>query len=186
MDIDNDLLEVQHGVGQPDPATHLGLRVAVPINRDNYTEDQWEDLWQNVLNADYAFEDTTRGDKAFFFRTIISPGTYNFEIPGKAFAQITNAGEGSCALFHFMVFDEIPTSQLVNAGREIFEFAFRHLKIHRLTATVPSFNQRVQRMASLLHMKFEGSMRQAFQYQGSWWNIEIYSLLEGEWAKGRM
>jgi hypothetical protein len=114
---------------------------------------------------------------------MLQPGTYNFELPDLAFGQLVNAYPGSNAAIHFITLDTVPTTQLVSAAGEMFAFGFDQLGIHRLTAYIPEFNQRVTRMASLLRMKFEGSMRSAFLYRGDHWDLHIYGLLDGEWKR---
>lgn len=170
---------------QKEQAKKLGFKRIVPINIDTYPEEAVDALWERVWDADYAFEDTTRGDKTAFARTMIQPGTYNFEIPGEAFGQLMNCTPGSNAFIHFIVLSKGPTTPLIDAASEMFDFAFTKVGCHRVTATIPGFNQKVIRMASLIRMKFEGQMRKAFLYNGSWWDLHIYGLLDHEW-KGRV
>lgn len=162
---------------------NLGLKKLVPINTDKITEEQFDALWEKVSKADYAFEDMLRGNRAAFAASMLVPNTYNFEIPGVVFAQLTNAFENSNAGIHFITLSEERTNILVNSASELFYFAFEVLKVHRITAFVPAFNQRVTRMATLSRMKFEGQLRKAFLYEKEWWDLQIYGLLDIEWAR---
>lgn len=164
-------------------AKALGFDRVIPINTDTYPQESFDKLWEEVSKADYAFEDTTRGNKLLFIENMLKPGTYNFEIPGEAFGQLTNAGPGTNAMIHFVTMGTNPTSHLVDAATEIFRFGFDKISVHRITAFIPSFNQRVIRMAALLRMKFEGQLRKTFLYEESWWDVHIYGLLESEWRR---
>jgi hypothetical protein len=155
----------------------------VPINTTTYPQEAFDRLWDKLQGADYAFEDSTRGDKVRFVQNMLAPATYNFELPDQAFGQLVNAYPGSNAAIHFVTLDAVPTTHLVGAAGEIFGFAFDQLGVHRLTAYIPEFNQRVTRMASLLRMKFEGSMRSTFLYHEEYWDLHIYGLLDGEWKR---
>ena len=170
---------------QKERAKGLGLNRLVPINVDTFPEERFNALWERVSKADYAFEDTTRDDKVRFVQGMLVPGTYNFEIPDEIFAQLVGAGKDSNAMIHFTSLSTGPTSPLIDAASELFRFAFDDIGVHRITAYIPSFNQKVIRMATLVRMKFEGQMRKAYLYNEEWWDIHIYGLLEHEWKRRR-
>jgi RimJ/RimL family protein N-acetyltransferase len=164
-----------------DSAHHLGLFTVVPINVDTYPHSEFDVLWQRVSTADYAFEDTVRGDKQWFIKSMLEQGTFNFEIPNVAFIQLSRAGPGSNAHLHLVTYGNGPAGPLFTAARELFVFAFDTIKVHRLNAWIPSFNYKALRVAGILRMKFEGQMRRAFLYQEQWWDIVMYGLVEDEW-----
>lgn len=183
MDVIEDNTTVQYREHQRSIASGLGFRRLLPINTDNYPEAEFYALWEKVSKADYAFEDTTRGDMAAFLRGVLTPGTYNFEIPGEVFAQVTNAFPGSNAGIHFVSLDVGPTAPMIDAAAEVFGFAFNKIGVHRITAYIPSFNHKTIRMAGLMMMRFEGQLRKAFLYNQEWWDMEIHGLLEHEWKR---
>lgn len=175
--------EVTYIEAQRDAARKLGFKRLYPINVDVYPEEEFNKLWECVSKADYAFEDTTRGNRELFAAGMLVAGTYNFEIPGEAFGQLTNAGPGSNAQIHFVTLAVNPTGMLVDAADDMFRFAFDKLGVHRISAMIPSFNHKVVRMASLAKMKFEGQIRSSFLYNSEWWDIQMYGLLEHEWKR---
>lgn len=183
MDENIDHAEVQYREHQRSAAGNLGFKRLLPINTDTFPESAFNNLWQRVSQADYAFEDSTRGDMVLFAANMLTPGTYNFEIPGEIFVQLVNAGKGSNAVVHFLTLSVGPTAPLIDAASELFAFAFDKIGVHRVTAYIPSFNQKVTRMATLVRMKFEGQMRRAFLYNGEWWDLHIYGLLHSEWQR---
>lgn len=164
-------------------AEKLGFKRLLPINKDTYPGELFDELWEKVSLADYAFEDPFKGDKASFAANMLAEGTYNFEIPNEVFAQLTIAGPGTNAMVHFISLNNGPTSPLVEASSEMFWFAFEQIKVQRISAFIPEFNKKVQRLALLLRMKFEGDMRKAFLYQGEYWDLVIYGLLSNEYKR---
>lgn len=183
MDVINDNAAVQYREHQRLVASGLGFRRLLPINTDNYPEEEFYKLWEGIQGADYAFEDSTRGRMDLFLKGMLTLGTYNFEIPGEVFAQLTNAYPGSNASIHFISLIVGPTAPMIDAASEIFSYAFTKVGVHRVTAFIPSFNHKVVRMAGLMKMRFEGQMRKTFQYNEQWWDLEIHGLLENEWKR---
>jgi hypothetical protein len=183
MDSVVDIPEVQYRERQRSVASGLGFRRLLPINTDNIPLEVFEELWTGVEKCDMAFDDLTRGDKAGFAARMLVPGTYNFEIPGEIFAQLVNAFPGSNCFIHFISLSVGPTAPLIDAAAEMFSFAFNKIGVHRISADIPSFNQKVIRMATLLRMKFEGQIRKAFRYNDDWWDLHLYGLLEHEWQR---
>jgi hypothetical protein len=183
VDIITDNVEMQYRERQSRAASGLGFNRLLPINTDLYPEEEFNTLWESVSKADYAFEDSTRGDKVRFAAGMLEPGTYNFEIPGEIFAQLQNAYPRSNATIHFITLNVGPTAPMIDAASEMFAFAFTKVGVHRITAFIPSFNQKVIRMASLVKMRFEGQMRRTFQYYNEWWDLQIFGLLDSEWKR---
>lgn len=173
----------QYRERQKEIAKGLGFVRLLPINKDTYPEELFNELWERVSQADYAFEDPFVGDKVAFAASMLAEGTYNFEIPGEIFAQLTLAGPGTTAMIHFTSLSQGPTTPLIEAAAEMFWFAFEQVKVQRISAFIPEFNKKAQRLVSLLRMKFEGDMRKAFLYKGEYWDINIYGLLSSEYKR---
>lgn len=161
----------------------LGLNWVKPINRDKIEMWEFEQLWERVRSADYAFEDTTRNSKERFAASMIEANTYNFELPEKAFIQLANCFPLSNAVIHFVTYQSVHVGQLIDAASEVFGFAFDKVGVHRLTAYIPDFNGKAKRLAPLMRMKFEGQMRKSFLYESKWYDIEIFGLLDVDWQK---
>jgi hypothetical protein len=168
---------------QRERAKVLGFNRLLPVNKDNYPVVAFEELWDRVKEAEYAFEDTTRGKKDLFLLSMLLDGVYNFEIPGQVFVQLTNAGPGTNAMLHFTSLATGPTAPLTEAAAEVFWFAFVKLGVQRITGYIPEFNKKVIRMATLMKMKFEGDMRKAFLYNSEYWDIHIYGILASEYKR---
>lgn len=183
MDAIVDNVTEQYREHQRSAARDLGFRRLLPINTDTYPEEAFQLLWEAVSKADYAFEDTTRGNKVAFIQGMLTPGTYNFEIPGEIFAQLTLAGKDTNSMIHFITLSVGPTAPLIDAAYELLRFAFDVIEVHRISAYIPAFNQKVIRLSTLLKMKFEGQMRKAFLYNEEWWDLHLYGLLDNEWKR---
>jgi RimJ/RimL family protein N-acetyltransferase len=168
---------------QKELANNLGLKRLLPINRETMPEELFLEMWERIKLADYAFEDSAKEDLVAFIRGVLAEGTYSFEIPDELFCQIVNADRDRNAVVHFITLHTGPTSPMLDAAAELFGFAFDQIGVQRITAFIPSFNQKTIRLASLMRMKFEGQMRKAFLYNTDWWDIHIYGLLKHEWQR---
>lgn len=183
MDEVNDLPEVQYRERQRKLARDLGFVRLLPINKETYPIALFDELWEKIHKADYAFDDSSKEDKELFAINMCAPGTYNFEIPGEVFAQLTFAAPGSNAYIHFISLSVGPTAPLKEAAAELFWFAFEKIEVQRVTGYIPEFNKKVIRMATLMMMKFEGVMRKAFLYNKEYWDVHLYGLLVTEYKR---
>jgi RimJ/RimL family protein N-acetyltransferase len=159
----------------------LGLHLLSPINVNTCSLEQFEQLWDRVRAADYAFEDSLRGSKEWFAASMLEAGTFNFELPQVAFVQLTNAAPNLNAHIHFITYGHTPAGPLLDAARELLTFAFEQVGVHRVQAWVPSFNHKAIRMAGMLHMRFEGQLRRAFLYETQWYDLVMYGIISDEW-----
>jgi hypothetical protein len=173
----------EYRVHQKEIATKMGFVRLLPLNKDTLPIELFDQMWERIEKADYAFEDFFKGSKEAFVAGMLAGGTYNFEIPGEIFCQLTFAGQGTNAMLHFITLSTGPTAPLVEASSELFWFAFEQIGVQRITAYIPSFNQKVIRLATLMRMKFEGVMRKAFLYNKEYWDIHIYGLLATEYKR---
>lgn len=67
------------------------------------------------------------------------------------------------------------------ASRQIIDYGFSTLSLHRIYAETISENTRARLLAERLGMKLEGELRQNRFFRGRWWNTVIYSILMDEW-----
>lgn len=187
MDDNANLSEVEYRSSQHDRAHNIGLVRVLPINVDTCPEQLFLDLWGQIKEQGYAFEDHTRNDMAAFAKSMIQPNTFNFEVPGVAFGQLVGCFEGSNCEIHFCTLKTGPTEPLLQAGMEMFWFAFEQVKVNRITALIPGFNGKIIRFATLMRMKYEGQIRKAFLYNKEYWDLHLYGILASEWrTRGRL
>ena len=67
------------------------------------------------------------------------------------------------------------------AVRAMCDFAFRQLRLHRLSVHVLEENERALKMFQKCGFILEGVQRQAFFQEGRYWNVRALSLLEDEY-----
>lgn len=69
------------------------------------------------------------------------------------------------------------------ASRNIIDFAFSSLPIHRVYAETISENSRARELAERLGMRLEAEFKEIKYFRGRWWNSVIYAILEDEWKQ---
>lgn len=69
------------------------------------------------------------------------------------------------------------------ASHTIINFGFIELGLHRIYAETISENVRASALAERLGMKLEGELREAKFFNGRWWDVALYAVLENEWNR---
>ncbi len=67
------------------------------------------------------------------------------------------------------------------AGRLALDFAFQELNLHRINATVFSYNTASLRMCEKLGFSREGVFREFLQRDGQWHDMILLGILRREW-----
>jgi RimJ/RimL family protein N-acetyltransferase len=67
------------------------------------------------------------------------------------------------------------------ASRDLIDFGFMQLSLHRIYAETISENVRALALAERLGMRPEGTLKQHRFIRGRWWDTAIYAVLETEW-----
>jgi len=67
------------------------------------------------------------------------------------------------------------------AMKEIINFAFNRMNLHRLEAEVIEFNEVSLKLIEGLGFKREGKLREAKYFNGKYWDIIRFGLLKNEW-----
>lgn len=147
-------------------------------------QDKIEWLWEKVRTQHYFFDDINKDDYRPFLISLLRPDSEHWY---NEFGMVSLASiqPHVNANVHFVLWDKTyPTSQLVMEARQIFTYAFETYKLSRVTATIPALNKGAQRLATLLGMKFEGTMRECFLHEGQYLDLFIYGILRREFEGG--
>jgi RimJ/RimL family protein N-acetyltransferase len=67
------------------------------------------------------------------------------------------------------------------AGKLALAFAFHELNLHRVTATVFSYNERSRALVEKLGFRREGTFREFLERDGERYDMLLYGLLRPEW-----
>lgn len=67
--------------------------------------------------------------------------------------------------------------------RVLLHYAFADLCLNRVVLKTMPANQASRAVAQRLGLTFEGQLRQAFLYQETYHDLELYSILRKEWKK---
>lgn len=178
MDERTDTPKVERGDRSTD-----GLHLLKRIDLKAYTKEEVEALWNRLKTQEYAFDDTTRNRPDLWVAGLVAPMTEHFEFGESGYASVVNIQEKVNANIHFAVWDKIPISKIVQAGRELIHYLFAEYKLNRVSAFVPSFNEQTIRLATLLGFKYEGEVRGAFLTGERYYGILIYGLLHSEYLR---
>ncbi len=71
------------------------------------------------------------------------------------------------------------------AAAGLIGFGFEQLRVHRIWATCDTRNVRSARVLEKAGMELEGTMRDDTWLRGQWRSSRLYSVLEGEWSRGK-
>lgn len=84
------------------------------------------------------------------------------------------------AILHFAIWNHISPLVLNKAAHSLAGWLFDQFELNRLSAFIPQPNDKAKRMAALLGMRYEGTIREAFLSHGKYLNVHAYGLLRSE------
>lgn len=146
-------------------------------------QDKIEWLWEKVKTQTYALDDTAKKDCTPFLHLLFSPGTEHYYNQSGMVSAVQIQPRMNANL-HFMVWDrKFPTKEVIRIGKEIITHLFETYDLNRITATIPSINKGACSLSTLLGMKFEGTMREAFLHDNNYLDMYIYGLLKRDWKE---
>lgn len=141
-------------------------------------------LWRKVSTQDYAFDDSTRGNPQSFVLTLVEPTTYHFLVNDSAWVMLRNAYPNSDCAIHFVLWDRaFPFRDIIEAGRQILEWAYKEKQVNRITGFIPAFNPLAKRFATMMGFKYEGTMRKSIKWKEEFYDVDIYGLLAKEFER---
>lgn len=154
------------------------------IDRENYSADRVQVLWENLQNQDYAFDDSTRGDSVAFLTQFVHPANLFWEIGDMdGFVSACGVTPRIQANIHFSIWGNVKITDVMKAGKALNEFLFDTFKLNRLSAFIPNQNLNARRLALLLGFIEEGNMRKAFLSHDNYQDIKLFGLLKSEWDR---
>ena len=146
--------------------------------------DDMNALWRKISTQDYAFDDNTRDDPRSFVLNLVSPASYHFLVDESAYVVVRNVWKDSDCQIHFVLWDRnFSFHNVVEAGRQILEWAFKEQGVNRVSAYIPKFNALATRFASTMGFKYEGTLRKSLKFHGDFCDVDIYGILEKEFER---
>ena len=98
------------------------------------------------------------------------------------FVQFTGLGTQSAASWGFYLVPGLPRGNGTRLGRTALHFAFRELRLHKLSGEVLAHNDASLRFHEKLGFRREGVLRQHRLVNGEWQDYICFGLLAREWA----
>jgi RimJ/RimL family protein N-acetyltransferase len=80
--------------------------------------------------------------------------------------------------------DEWGKGYATEAARQVMDWGFRELDIHRIVAFCHASNSASVRVMEKLGMHQDGMLRETRWLRGEWWDEYVYAILEKDW-KGK-
>jgi ribosomal-protein-alanine N-acetyltransferase len=68
------------------------------------------------------------------------------------------------------------------AARALLDYVFANTNVERVQAHSMAENVPSQRVMQKIGMRHEGRLRSALFHRGRFWDMEMYSILRGEWT----
>ncbi len=81
--------------------------------------------------------------------------------------------------------DEWGKGYTTEAARNVMDWGFRELNIHRIVAFCHASNSASVRVMEKLSMHQDGVLRETRWLHGEWWNEYVYAILEKEWKNNK-
>jgi len=151
------------------------------IEPNVYPKERVQALWDHLKNEEYAFDDTTRGDSLGFITQILLPSNLHFELGDMEGLVVVNSLQPRVnGILHFAVWGDLSVTKLNSAAKSLADWLFSTYSLNRLTACIPQSNDKAKRMAVLLGMKYEGTIREAFLSNGVYQNVLFFGVLRSE------
>ena len=67
--------------------------------------------------------------------------------------------------------------------RLLLEYGFKKLKLHRISAEIFEYNIISIKLFETLNFEYELTLNQRLWRKGRWWNVLVYSILEGKFLQ---
>lgn len=143
-------------------------------------------LWEHLATQEEQFDDISRGKHEALLYKMFKPGSELFEVGDSGICLLEDiVPKVGCTIHHAIWDKERNPRELVAAAKEIINYAFTQYELNRISTGFPNFNEYGKRMSVLMGFRFEGELRKAFLYHGTFYNFSIYGLLRSEFYKQR-
>lgn len=182
MDEQTDILKVS-----PDHDELHHFHLVEQVDPNTFSDDETRWLWEVVKTQDYAFDDLSRNNAAYFCMVLLAPQCAHFLVRDGdkrvGWCLVRGLYEQSNPEIHFVLWEKFSAQQAKAAAKEIIDWLFRVWRCHRVTATVPEYNEQAKRLATLLRFQFEGCMKEAILFHERWRHVNMYGLLKEEFYR---
>lgn len=143
--------------------------------------------YQELSKFDVLFHDYVRGDPDAFIKTFISidaagqvhPKGLIWEVDDVGILYLTDIRPGFEAEGHYTFWDSRFRGR-EDLIRQMLRFIFDEYGFHRIYTRVPLYSPPALKAAERIGFVKEGRLREATLYKGKWFDMNIYSILNGE------
>lgn len=166
------------------------VKVVRSVRLCEYSFEKVRFLYDKLKEFEVLFNDHTKGDfRAFVNQFVVmgpdgpKPVGLVYEVDDVGILFMTEIAEGHSAQVHFTFWDRRFKGR-EKLCREMLKYVFDLFKFHRIWAEVPLYAYPVLDVVERIGFVKEGRMRSAVRYKGEWFDMNLYSVLEGELNDG--
>lgn len=165
--------------------TYSELKTLTLFDPKTADPDRGNWLWQQIANTQsICFDDFAVGRADVMFQRWINPQCLVYEYADSGLVMIEDLVPKLSAQIHFFLWDpDVGEREIVDVGRTVIATVVPLYKLHRMTAMIPSFHQRANRIATWIGFRHEGVVRQTWLHKSKYFDVTLYGLLahEAEW-----
>ena len=176
MDTNRDNAEVHGGF---DVDSHF--RILKPIASTKLDGVRVEWMWRKIQEQETLLDDLSKDRGDAFIQLMMATNVVKWELGDNGLLLLSNIVPKVSAQVNVVVWDDPSIELIISGARELFNFAFNLLRLHRLSAPIGSFDKNARRIAILLGFKFEGEQREACPRNGKFHNLSLFGLLDREY-----
>lgn len=143
------------------------------------------ELWVAFREHPVIFTDEIEGSFEAFFDLLMDPASVWFELfdemdrKPKGVYYLTNVIPGYDATAHMAIWDGV-VRERATITRRLMMSVFESLRLHRLTAEVPTYQPGTIRAIESIGFTREGTKREAVTRNGEWMDLAVFGILKGE------
>lgn len=143
-------------------------------------------LWDKLSQFDVLFNDYVAQDfKSFVSNFVMQengqpvPTGLIWDVDDVGIFYLTDIHPMESGLAHFVFWDRRFKGR-EELCREMLRFLFDRYKFHRIRVEVPLYAKYTLQAVERIGFIKEGRARDAVRYKGEWFDVNFYSMLEGE------
>ena len=143
-------------------------------------------LYEKLSEFDVLFNDHVKNDPSAFISSFIvdvngraeSTGLI-WEVDDVGILYITDIRPGYEAMAHFSFWDKRLRGR-EKLAQEMIKYVMKRFKFHRIVCEVPMYATPSMGFVERVGFQHEGRKRQVVRYHGEWFDVNQYSIVEGD------
>ena len=168
------------------PCEEKGGTVMREVRLASLTIDRLRFLWDKLRGFDTLFNDFTEGDFTAFVDHFllnvngeVRPAGLIWDVDDVGILFLNDLRSDHSATAHFCFWDKKFRGR-EHLCREMLRLVFDTYGFRRIEVQVPRYAKKTLYAIEKIGFVYEGTRREAIFYKGQWFDVRLYSVLEGE------